>query len=110
MENTQLNMQDSLLEIQANINDILCLQQRDSTFLLDFVTPFAGSINSRKAFQELCRKLHQIGVRGDTIKRKETQVLEIFRRGSMAISQAFDIVVENEGQSQAGDEIGRAHV
>ena len=100
MEKTQLNIQHSLRGMQENLNDILCLQRRDSTFL----PPFTGSINSRKAFKELCRKLYQIGVRGDTIVRKETQVLELFRRGSIAISQAFDIAVEKEGQPQTTNE------
>lgn len=89
-------MHRSLLGMQADLNDILCLQRRDSIF----ATPFAGSIKSRKAFKELCGKLYQIGVRGDTIIRKETQVLDLFRRGSMALNRAFDI----EGPSQTAND------
>ena len=98
-------MRRSFLEMQAHLNDILRFQQRDSTFLLDAgTTTFAGSINSRKAFKELDSKLYQNGVRGDTVKRKETQVLEIFQReggqpqtANDDISRTPDTTVEAAG-------------
>lgn len=91
METTQSEMRHLLLEMKAS-----WLQQRDS------VTTSAGSINSRKAFEELSIKLHQIGVRGDMIKRKEMQVLDIFRGESISISPAVDTVIEG-GQFQAAN-------
>ena len=98
MEGTQLDIQHSLLEMKADLNDFFCCQRRPSAASSDSVASFTmGSLKSRKAFKELCRELHQIGVRAETIKRKEGEVLDIFRRASIA-GRDIDTGVEDGGQ------------
>lgn len=101
MEGTQLDIQHSLLEMKADLNDFFCCQRRPSAASSESVSSFTmGSLNSRRAYKELCRELHQIGVRADTIKRKEGEVISIFRRASIA---GRDIDTGVKGGGQAGD-------
>ena len=76
--------------VQAQLNTLLGLHRTNSSVSIDSVTSFARSINTKKAFKELCQNLYHIGVRADLIKEKESEILNIFKPQNTATSSQID--------------------
>ena len=62
--------------MQERIAGVLGLQRTTSRAS---ITSFAESLNTKKAYKQLCRNLFQIGVTSEMISQKEEEILNIFK-------------------------------
>ena len=72
--------------MQAQLTDILGLHRTNSRVSIDSITSFAGSVNTKKAYKNFCKKLFQSGVTAEIINQKEKEILDILKVQDAAIS------------------------
>lgn len=68
------------------MTDVLGLHRINSVVTLDSIEQ---DEDTRKAYRQFCKNLHQIGVTEDMIRQKENEVLGIFRSPSMAVNSTI---------------------
>ena len=62
-------------EMQRRMADVLGLHRTTSRVS---ITSFA-SINTKKAYKDLCKSLYQMGVKADMVSQKKSEILNILR-------------------------------
>ena len=82
--------------MQSQLNNILGLHRTGSRVSIDSITSFAGSTNTKTAFKKFCQNLYQIGVRADTIRVKESEILDIFKPQNMAVHGGSSIADQDQ--------------
>ena len=83
--------------MQTQLNNLLGLHRTNSRVSIDSITSFAESTNTKKAFKKFCQNLYQIGVRAETLREKESEILNIFKPQDTTIgSQKDSIRVANQ--------------
>ena len=78
------------LELRSRFNHLLSLHPTVSNVSIDTTSTFAGSTKTKRAFKTLYQNLYQMGVRADTIKEKEKEILNIFKPQISATSGQVD--------------------
>ena len=73
--------------MQAQLNSVLGLRR---TVSRDSLVSLAGSINTKKAFQKLCKGLVKIGVTAEMIGQKEKEIQDIFKTQHPGTSSRID--------------------
>ena len=73
--------------MQAQLNSVLGLRR---TMSRDSLVSLAGSINTKKAFQKLCKGLVNIGVTAEMIGQKEKEIQDIFKTQHPGTSSNVD--------------------
>lgn len=69
--------------------DVLDLH-RPKAISIRSITSFAGSANTKEAYQELCKDLYEIGVTAEVIGQKKREILNTFKSQSTATSGQVD--------------------
>ena len=72
--------------MQAQLTNVLGLNNANARISLDSISSFAGSTNNKRAFKRLCKDLHQIGVTADAIRQNESEILNICKPQNAATS------------------------
>ena len=97
----KISLSCEYLEMQSQLNNLLSLHRTGSNVSIDTISTFAGSTKTKGAFKTLCQNLYQIGVRADTIKEKEKEILNIFKPQSATTSgQVDDSDIANQSNLQ----------
>ena len=81
-------------EIQAQLNIVLGIRRSSS------LVSYAGSINTKKVYRNLCKGLFESGVTAEMIKSKEKEIYNVFNPPNATTSNQIDAST-NAGQSQS---------
>ena len=91
----QASSSHKLDEIQAQLNIVLGLRRSSS------LVSYAGSINTKKVYRNLCKGLFESGVTAEMIKSKEKEIYNVFKPPNATTSSQIDADANtNAGQSQ----------
>ena len=91
--------------IQERMAHVLGLHRTNSRVSLHSITSFAASINTKKAFKEFCKSLHQVGVSGEMINQKRREILNIFKpQDRVTSSQTDDGAIGGQDQLPVEDD------
>ena len=72
--------------MQAQLTAVLGLHRTSSKVSVISIASFVKDADTRRAYRQFCKNLHQIGVTEDMIRQKENEILEILISQSTAAS------------------------
>ena len=72
--------------MQAQLTAVLGLHRTSSKVSIISIASFVKDADTRRAYRQFCKNLHQIGVTEDMIRQKENEILEVLRSQSTAAS------------------------
>ena len=72
--------------MQAQLTSVLGLHRTSSKVSVISIASFVKDADTRRAYRQFCKNLHQIGVTEDMIRQKENEILEVLRSQSTAAS------------------------
>lgn len=87
---TSLYLSCEYVEIQARLTGFLGLHRTSSRVSLISIASFVENANTRKAYRQFCKNLHDIGITEDTIVQKEQEILGILQSHSIVANSQID--------------------